>query len=623
MTAKHSLPIETAQIAMQEANLKARPSLTSAIDREVGISRSFTSDEEKKVLRKIDCFVLPMMCFVFFCQYLDKQSLSYASVAGLIQDLKMDASQYSWCSSIFYIGQLVSEYPFIYLMSRLRLTKLVGFTIVVWGGICMCPAAPVDFAGFAAVRFLLGFSEGAVSPAFVTITSYWYKKEEHALRTALWISMNALAQVVGSLLMFGIAGNKNLTIASWRVMFIVCGAMTVAIGIVFFFAMPSGPQDAWFLNEREKEVLAARMVKCHEGGDRNNFSVAQLREALQDVKVWLIFCFGLLVTMQSPVLTFASLIIKGLGYSSHETLLYVAPSGAVQLALIWIGVVLCASCITAPWSILLSLSASNIKGNTKRSVANAVFFIGYCIMLPISKRVALITGGSQGIGAATARLLASKGYFVAINYSSNTAKAEEIVKELGEQNTMSIQADAGQVSEIERMVEKTVQRCGRIDALVAAAAVFSLQEIADTTEGRFDSMMALNVKGPFFLAQKAAPSMPSGSHIVFMSTTQCHASTVTAPYLLYNMTKGAVEQMTRVLAKDFGQRGIFVNAVAPGPTATEMFLTGKSSQLLETLAGFNPHKRIARPEEIADTIAYLTESRWISGQVVKVNGGMA
>ncbi|KAG9956740.1 hypothetical protein KCU61_g9605, partial [Aureobasidium melanogenum] len=410
MTAKHSLPIETAQIAMEEADLKARPSLTSAIDREVGFSRSFTSDEEKKVLRKIDCVVLPMMRFVFFCQYLDKQSLSYASVAGLIQDLKVDASQYSWCSSIFYIGQLVSEYPFIYLMSRLRLTKLVGFTIVVWGGICMCLAAPVNFAGFAAVRFLLGFSEGAVSPAFVTITSYWYKKEEHALRTALWISMNALAQVVGSLLMFGIAGNKNLTIASWRVMFIVCGAMTVAIGIVFFFAMPSGPQDAWFLNEREKEVLAARMVKCHEGGDRKNFSVAQLREALQDVKVWLIFCFGLLVTMQSPVLTFASLIIKGLGYSSHETLLYVAPSGAVQLALIWIGVVLCASCITAPWSILLSLSASNIKGNTKRSVANAVFFIGYCAKLVSEAKVAVSQRGLVKLnapGASTDRKIAS------------------------------------------------------------------------------------------------------------------------------------------------------------------------------------------------------------------------
>ncbi|KAH0141448.1 hypothetical protein KCU67_g14487, partial [Aureobasidium melanogenum] len=123
------------------------------------------------------------------------------------------------------------------------------------------------------------------------------------------------------------------------------------------------------------------------------------------------------------------------------------------------------------------------------------------MMSPMSKKVALITGGSQGIGAATARLLASKGYFVAINYSSNTAKAEGLVKELGEQNAMSIQADAGQVSDVERMVQKTAQRYGRIDALVAAAAVFSLQEMADTAEGRFDSMMALNVKGPFFLAQ--------------------------------------------------------------------------------------------------------------------------
>lgn len=150
----------------------------------------------------------------------------------------------------------------------------------------------------------------------------------------------------------------------------------------------------------------------------------------------------------------------------------------------------------------------------------------------MSKKVALITGGSQGIGAATARLLTSKGYFVAINYSSNTAKAEEIVKELGEQNAMSIQADAGQVSDIERMVQKTAQRCGRIDALVAAAAVFSLQEMADTAEGRFDSMMALNVKGPFFLAQVSVKHS-STSHtddISFTESGSFHA--VWIPYRL-------------------------------------------------------------------------------------------
>jgi MFS family permease len=118
--------------------------------------------------------------------------------------------------------------------------------------------------------------------------------------------MNAIAQVVGSLLMFGIAESQHLTIAPWRVMFIVCGAMTAAIGVVFFFAMPSDPAGAWFLNKREKEVIAARMARAHEGGDHTNFSMAQLSEALLDYKVFLIFCFGLLVTMQSPVLTVSS-----------------------------------------------------------------------------------------------------------------------------------------------------------------------------------------------------------------------------------------------------------------------------------------------------------------------------
>jgi MFS family permease len=124
--------------------------------------------------------------------------------------------------------------------------------------------------------------------------------------------MNAIAQVVGSLLMYGIARNTALSIAPWRVMFIVCGAMTVAIGIVFFFAMPSGPEDAWFLSQREKEVLVARMAERHEGGDHKDFSLAQLKEALLDYKVLLIFCFGLLVTIQSPVLTVSgSLFLTG------------------------------------------------------------------------------------------------------------------------------------------------------------------------------------------------------------------------------------------------------------------------------------------------------------------------
>ncbi|KAK8023560.1 major facilitator superfamily transporter [Apiospora rasikravindrae] len=419
------------------------------------VSAAYTPEEEKRVVRKIDCTILPMMCVVFLLQYLDKQSLSYASVFGLITDLNMTSTQYSWCSSIFYVGQLVAEYPFIYLMSRLHLTKFVGATMyvalhthdnsmiqltnpssVIWGVICMCLAAPQNFAGFAAVRFLLGFTEGAVSPSFVTMTAIWYRKREHATRTALWVSMNGVAQVLGCLLMYGIGRTASgSSLQPWRTLFLVCGALTAAAGVAFYFLMPGGPKDCWFLTPREKEVLSLRMAQDREGGDKTSFSVPQLREALLDPKAWFVFAFGVLVTMQSPVLTFASLVINTIGYDKYQTMLYTAPSGAAQVLLLWIGVAGCslfphnrtlvvlaliippfignvlllklsldsgwgmivsswlnfacrinnqsrldlqASCITAVMSPLLSLAASNVKGNTKRSVVNAMFFIGYC-----------------------------------------------------------------------------------------------------------------------------------------------------------------------------------------------------------------------------------------------------
>ncbi|KAF4500492.1 hypothetical protein FAGAP_3326 [Fusarium agapanthi] len=363
---------------------------------------SYTPEEEKALLSRL---TMATDVFVFFLQYLDKQSLSYAAVFGLIDDLNLTSSQYSWCRSIFYVGQLVAEYPCIYLMSRLHLTKFVGVTV---------------FAGFAAVRFLLGFSEGAVSPAFVTITSIWYRKSEHTLRTALWVTMNGVAQVVGCLLMYGIGKNTSLGLAPWRTLFLVCGAMTVVAGIAFFTLMLNGPRDAWFLSPREREVLSMRMARDREGGDKTSFSTSQLRETLMDPKAWAVFWFGVLVTMQSPVLTFASLVIKSIGYTQLETMRYTAPSGAVQIGLLWIGVGLCtlfprkrslvvlvliipplignvflmkldvsagwgliaaswvSSCITASMSILLSLSASNVKGNAKRALVNCMFFIGYC-----------------------------------------------------------------------------------------------------------------------------------------------------------------------------------------------------------------------------------------------------
>lgn len=125
----------------------------------------------------------------------------------------------------------------------------------------------------------------------------------HEYNYSIWVTMNGLAQVLGSLLMYGIGKQHYPRLEPWRVLFLVCGALTAAFGVVFYFLVPTGPQKAWFLSEREREVLLARMAQDREGGDRTNFSKAQVIETLLDVRAWFIFAFGILVTMQSPVLT--------------------------------------------------------------------------------------------------------------------------------------------------------------------------------------------------------------------------------------------------------------------------------------------------------------------------------
>ncbi|KAH6957749.1 membrane transporter [Ilyonectria sp. MPI-CAGE-AT-0026] len=374
---------------------------------------------ERRIRRKIDLVVLPLMCLVFFTQYLDKQSLAYAAVFGLVTDFDLHGTQYSWLGSIFFIGQLVSEFPFMYLMSKLPLARFVGFTVIVWGIVCMCLAAAPSYKAFLGVRFALGFAEGAVSPAFVSLTSIWYTRKEHPLRIGLWISCNGLAQVLGALLMYGI-GKMDVSLAAWKVMFLVCGAMTTFLGIVFTILMPAGPDTAWFLSPSERLQAKQRLQKESEGGDQTQFSLDQLKEAVKDIRTYLTFCFGVLITLPAPVIAFASLIISGLGYDKFDTMLYTSPSGAVQITFIWIAIGFCYlwpnhrcavvigltivpmigivllfllplsgwGMIAASWlasvtsnifTILLSLSASNVRGNTKKSIVNAMFFVGYAV----------------------------------------------------------------------------------------------------------------------------------------------------------------------------------------------------------------------------------------------------
>ena len=242
----------------------------------------------------------------------------------------------------------------------------------------------------------------------------------------------------------------------------------------------------------------------------------------------------------------------------------------------------------------------------------------------LAGKVALITGASKGIGAATALELAALGAKIVVNYASDAAPADALVQKIGSDRAIAIKANAGSVPDIERLIQETVSWGGKIDILIPNAAIAMMKTVEQTTEADFQKTYDLNVKGPYFLVQKALPHIPAGGRVVLISTSLCAVSAITPNYLLYASSKGAVEQMTRVLAKDLGTRGINVNAVAPGPTATELFYQGKSEELVKTIASWNPFKRIGEPVEIARAIAYLASEggSWVNGQILRVNGGM-
>lgn len=149
-----------------------------------------------------------------------------------------------------------------------------------------------------------------------------------------------------------------------------------------------------------------------------------------------------------------------------------------------------------------------------------------------------------------------------------------------------------------------------------------MRDLAASTPADFDRTFSLNVRGPLFLVQAAVPHMSAGSRVIFVTTGLNTATTITPGYLLYVASKGAVHQMTRALSKDLGRKGITVNAVAPGPTATELFMEGKTEAVLRGMEAQSPFGRVGSPEEVADVVAFLAGegSRWVSGQVVRVNG---
>ncbi|XHS78612.1 SDR family oxidoreductase [Burkholderiaceae bacterium UC74_6] len=241
-----------------------------------------------------------------------------------------------------------------------------------------------------------------------------------------------------------------------------------------------------------------------------------------------------------------------------------------------------------------------------------------------SPKVALVTGASRGIGAAIAERLARDGFTVVLNFAGKATEAEQLVHKIEAAGGRAItaQADVSDPAAVARMFDAAEAAFGGIDVVVNNAGIMKLAPLADSDDALFDSQIAVNLKGTFNTLRQASRRLRDGGRIVNLSTTVVGLKLET--YGVYTATKAAVEAMTGILAKELRGRSITVNAVAPGPTGTDLFLHGKSDELIERMSKANPLERLGTPADIAGTVAFLVgpDGGWVNGQVLRANGGV-
>jgi 3-oxoacyl-[acyl-carrier protein] reductase len=237
---------------------------------------------------------------------------------------------------------------------------------------------------------------------------------------------------------------------------------------------------------------------------------------------------------------------------------------------------------------------------------------------------AIVTGASRGIGAAVAQRLAKDGFNVIINFAGNAAEAETLVgtiKSAGG-SALAVQADVSNPAAVRSLFDKAESVFGGIDVLVNNAGIMQLKAIADTPDELFDRHVAINLKGAFNCMREAAKRLRSGGRIISLSSSQVGLYHPT--YATYVATKAGVEALTHVLSKELRGRNVAVNVVAPGPIGTDLFLQGKSKELIETFAKLSPLERLGTPQDVANTVSFLAgpDGGWINGQVLRANGGV-
>lgn len=240
-------------------------------------------------------------------------------------------------------------------------------------------------------------------------------------------------------------------------------------------------------------------------------------------------------------------------------------------------------------------------------------------------KVALVTGASRGIGSAVALRLADDGFAVVVSFAGNAEKAAEVVNDIKQAGgtAIALQADVANAADVEQLFQQVLSTFGRIDVVVNSAGIMSLSPIASGDLAQFDQIIATNLRGTYIVLAQAARHVADGGRIIVLSSTAIAKAFPT--YGAYIASKAGVEGLVPVLANELRGRSITVNAVAPGPVATELFFNGKSEALVEQMSKAPPLERLGQPEDIARVISFLAgpDGSWVNAQVLRANGGLA
>ncbi|KAL3433245.1 major facilitator superfamily domain-containing protein [Aspergillus tetrazonus] len=381
--------------------------------------QSLSQEEDKRFLRRIDLYLLPIMAVSYMFQFLDKSAMSFTAILGLEEDLHLEGTDYSWASSIYYFGYLAASYPAAILLLRFPVGKMISMSIIIWGAVLMLMALAFNDKGLIAVRFFLGATEAAIAPGLSIVVSMWYRRSEQPFRHGIWFQGITIAGIFGGLVAYGIGHIRS--IAPWKAVFLIFGAITIAWAFVLFWWLPDTPMNARFLSADDRRKAVSRVSENMTGIKNDKFKLDQFVEALLDIKCWALVLIQITCSIPNGgVSNFGSIIIEGFGFSTLNTLLvqiivYVFQGVLVHLStagcswfensrtywMVWnsalsIGGAAMARqitpnnvwarfmgyCLANAYSVnfplTLAMSTGNIGGFTKKTTVNALIFIGYC-----------------------------------------------------------------------------------------------------------------------------------------------------------------------------------------------------------------------------------------------------